>query len=451
MNSDSDNPTRSTAELERSGPPTAFEASIVLVFHHGEGSHRVELESGAAVIVGRAFPSNLVLPDPSLSRQHACFRHRNGELIVEDLGSRNGTFVGNRRIDSQVRVGFGERIALGAAVATVQQSVRGAAPRPEPGATEGVIVGGAAMQQVLQLAGRMATTTAPVLILGETGTGKDVVARLIHEASPRKPRPFRSINCAAIPQTLVETFLFGHERGAFTGASGTHKGVFEQAESGTLFLDEIAELSPASQAALLRAIETQRITRVGGSREIEVDVRFVAATHRNLEQLVREEKFRADLFFRLSTLQIAVPPLRERRDEIAPLARHFVARACAAWNKPLLPISDAAMTALSAHAFPGNVRELRNIVERAVTIAEGPQIEIDDLPAVRGDHGETRPSRHPPDDPALPDASHKSRLEAYERELIAEALQRAGGNKTRAAELLRMPLRTLMRKLSGQE
>jgi transcriptional regulator with GAF, ATPase, and Fis domain len=218
-------------------------------------------------------------------------------------------------------------------------------------------------------------TSATVLLLGETGTGKSLVARAIHDASPHRGGRFVSVNCAAIPSTLVESELFGHERGAYTDARTSQVGRFELAHRGTLFLDEIGDLPLALQAKILRALEEKRFERVGGTQSLHVDVRVVAATNRNLKQRVGERQFREDLYFRLSVFPIQIPPLRERADDIVILARHFVDRFCRDMNKKLLALSPAALDELRSYAWPGNVRELQNCIERAVILCDGDTIQ----------------------------------------------------------------------------
>jgi DNA-binding NtrC family response regulator len=306
------------------------------------------------------------------------------------------------------------------------------------------LVSSPAMREVYGLARRVASHPAPVLILGETGTGKELIARHTHDAGARRDKPFRAVNCGAIPATLLESVLFGHERGAFTGATETRKGVFEEAHGGTLFLDEIGELPLVAQAALLRVLETKQLTRVGGTRVIEVDVRVVSATHCDLEAMLAQKTFRADLFHRLNLMTLRVPALRERSEEIEPLALRFLR------SPPIAPFTRArdlapqALAALNAYAWPGNVRELRNVIERAALLCEGTQLELADLPEAVRSGAAVSGAR-----PTEPAASGRfaDLVRSYETQLIREALASAGGNQTRAAELLGMPLRTLVYKL----
>ncbi len=315
-----------------------------------------------------------------------------------------------------------------------------------------VVIASPRMREVYDLVRKIAASPIPVLILGETGSGKEVVAAAIHNGSPRRAGPQRSINCGAIPPTLIESILFGHERGAFTGAERSAPGLFEQADGGTVLLDEVGELSPAAQAALLRVLETKRLMRVGGTEEIEVDVRVIAATHRALETMADDGKFRRDLLYRLNTITLEVPPLRERPEEILALAELFLAEAARASSSPAKEIDDDARERLLAHSWPGNVRELRNTIERAVLVCRGDTITVEDLgERVRG----AGPSGTSPTDYPGPlggeedegDVAFKDRIREYETQLIVDALRKCEGNQTAAAKMLKMPLRTLVHKI----
>ena len=313
--------------------------------------------------------------------------------------------------------------------------------------TSGIIVKNAAMKEVMATVKRLAQSTIGVLIHGETGSGKEVIAQAIHDGGPRKKAPLRAINCAAIPQTLLESVLFGHEQGAFTGADKATGGIFEQANGGTVFLDEIGELQPSAQAALLRVLETKRVMRVGGHKEIEVDVRVIAATHRDLEAMVAAGRFREDLLYRLNTMTLRIPPLRERVDEVKPLAERFLKEASSKAGTAVKSIDAKALEALEAYSWPGNVRELRNVIERAVVLAEGKAIQLADLTEkVRG--GARAPAQVEPE--AVEDqgsADYRERVRKFETELIIRALHKANGNQTEAAKALNLPLRTLVHKI----
>jgi DNA-binding NtrC family response regulator len=306
----------------------------------------------------------------------------------------------------------------------------------------------AQLRQVSQQLHRAAATDATVLLEGESGTGKELFARALHALSPRNDGPFVAINCAAIPENLLETELFGHEKGAFTGASARKPGRFELAHRGTLFLDEIGELPLALQAKILRAIEEKSFERVGGTQSLTVDVRVVAATNRNLKQRVAERQFREDLYFRLSVFPIQIPPLRERADDVLILARNFVDKFCREVNKPLLTLSDAALEELRTYPWPGNVRELQNCIERAVILCEGDTIHPRHLSL-----SFRQPAAPVPVSPweqidlsgSMTEALRRVAAEV-ERRKIEQALREAGGNKQRAAEQLQLTYKMFVSK-----
>lgn len=295
---------------------------------------------------------------------------------------------------------------------------------------------------------RVAATNATVLINGESGTGKELAARMLHARSPRAQRPFVAINCAAVPENLLESEFFGHEKGAFTGAVSRHQGVFERAHSGTLFLDEIAEMAPSTQARMLRVLENRSFTRVGGTEEVHVDVRLVAATHRDLRELVAAGRFREDLLYRLSVIQTRLPPLRERREDIRELVEHF----CAALGEPMGRkvdrVAPEALEVLLNYRWPGNVRELRNIVERALVLGDGHMLELDDLPP---ELQHASPPVGPSSSSALVGPDKVLPLAELEQLAIAAALEATSGNKARAAALLGIDRTTLYRKLKDQK
>ena len=297
------------------------------------------------------------------------------------------------------------------------------------------IIRSAAMEEVLELAARVAPLDTTVLVYGESGTGKEFIVRMIHEQSPRASAPFVSINCAALTETLLESELFGHARGAFTGAVREKAGLFEVAGSGTIFLDEIGEVAPTIQAKLLRALQEREIRRVGAERNITINARVVAATNRDLRAAVDAGTFREDLYFRLGAFIINVPPLRDRREEIPPLVHHFLVRAASRMKKEVTAVSAEAMTALMNYSWPGNVRELEHAVERAVILANGPSIRVRELP---------------------PEVTQKRRdraggdtldLQEQERVMIERALERFHGNRRQAAEALKISTVTLWRKM----
>ncbi len=305
-----------------------------------------------------------------------------------------------------------------------------------------VVAVSAATRATFEQARKLASSDRPVLVCGETGSGKELVARLVHASSPRSRGPFVPLNCGAIPSSLVESTLFGHERGAFTGATERRLGAFERANGGTLFLDEVGELAPAVQAALLRVLETGRLLRVGGTREVEVDVRLVSATHRDLREESDEGRFRLDLYHRIGVLPIRVPPLRERPEDVVELARTFVRRAAERSGRTPPRLEPDALQALLSYDWPGNVRELHNVIERVVLLAED-RIE-------RSDVAQHLVVASTPDTPRRPARTWdlRARLRELEVELVVGALEVTAGNVEGAAELLCVPRRTLAHKMS---
>jgi DNA-binding NtrC family response regulator len=551
------------------GGDTVLHARTTLVVYHRDGAVVAQLDKGRSIVVGRSAPSDVEIPDPGLSRQHARFSWDDHGLWVEDLGSTNGTkrngelveraqispgddiAVGPIRVsvhiissvDDQLRgfdghdrfvaafadeiirartfqrplalmmvkcaakdghvsrwagrlrmalrpvdrvgiygpaavlvslpeatpdavravaqalsggdpplvcgaVGFpGDGASVDELIAALQLAMRSGRATEKAAEPAAVVVKNPAMKQVMATVKRLAHSTIAVLIQGETGTGKEVVARAIHDGGPRKKQPLRCINCAAIPGMLIESVLFGHEQGAYTGADKSARGIFEQADGGTVLLDEIGELAASAQAALLRVLETKKVTRVGGEKEIDVDVRVIAATHRDLEGMALAGRFRQDLLYRLNTVALRIPPLRERVDEIRPLAERFLKEARKQAGTDVRAIDARAIAALEAYGWPGNVRELRNVIERAAVLAEGTAITPDDLTdRVRGG------SRGAGEAEAGPDAQpvdYREHLRRYETDLILGALQKHNGNQTEAAKALGLPLRTLVHKIQS--
>ncbi len=302
-----------------------------------------------------------------------------------------------------------------------------------------VIGSGPAMQRVFELVKKVSPSNASVVISGESGTGKEVVARAVHNLSPRKDKPFIALNCSAIPATLIESELFGYERGAFTGADQRRLGNFEMAHDGTLFLDEIGDLPLELQAKFLRVLEERKIRRLGGRSEVEVDVRVICATHRDLKEEIRRGRFREDLYFRLHVFTIGLPTLKERREDIPLLVHHFIEKFNAETGKHVQGVSPLAMSVLQGYAWPGNIRELRNTVERAMILVEGDVIGEEQLPP---DMQATRPEAATLRVPlGIP-------VEKVEKEYILASLQRNGGNKARTAELLGISEKTLYNKLN---
>ena len=296
------------------------------------------------------------------------------------------------------------------------------------------------MDKVVRLAEQVAPTDAGILITGESGTGKEVIARLIHAKSKRAAARFVAVNCAAIPENLLESELFGYERGAFTGAVARRIGRFEEAAGGTLLLDEISEMDTRLQAKLLRAIQEKEIDRLGGQKPVKVDVRIIATTNRDLKAQVREGTFREDLFFRLNVLNIALPPLRERPGDIPVLAEHFIRKFAEDNGLPFRPLTEAAKQALARHTWPGNVRELENTLHRAVLLARGDTIDLDAISLMDDVLGENEPA------PAAVSLVGRT-VADVERDLIIDTLKHCVGNRTHAANILGISIRTLRNKL----
>jgi DNA-binding NtrC family response regulator len=569
----------------------AVRLRIALSSSHAGAQVKRLLSPGTPLIVGRAPAVGLRVDDPTLSREHARFLLSGSRVLVEDLGSKNGTFFAGSRV-TRVELTIGDEIVLGSVALQVQalgargdllglireellrhyleeelararqfrrpfalllvrvlsqgdavtpewedgawiEAVRGqlrpvdhlalygsialevllpetgaeeghriaraitglrasggspvlvglalypasggtadelfeaareAAWRASPGhpvesgparspareeGSEGGLIAGQAMRPVLETVASVASSRIPVILHGETGTGKEVLAQLIHESGPRKGRRIVRVNCGAIPKDLVESTLFGHERGAFSGAVQQQKGVFEEADGGTVFLDEIGELPPAAQASLLRVLEVGAFSRVGSNRELQVDVRIVAATHRDLEAMAEEGTFRADLYYRLSGVVIELPPLRERQDEIEPLARRFLHAANKANGRRVEGISPETLALLGAYSWPGNVRELRNVIERAVVVTQGALIGPEDLPTrVRAGGRGAEAGASKASAPGAPEPEPaREKVHQFEARMLQEVLAATGWNRAEAARKLGMPVRTLSYRL----
>jgi two-component system response regulator AtoC len=307
-------------------------------------------------------------------------------------------------------------------------------------APSGIVGRSPKIEQALTLSDKVARHPSTVLITGESGTGKELIARHIHDASPRAAKSFVAVNCAAIPEALLESELFGHAKGAFTGATVERQGLFEEAHEGTLFLDELGDLPVSLQVKLLRALQEGEVRRVGDNASRTVDVRLVAATARDLESDVAEGKFRADLYYRVNVVRIHLPALRERSEDVPELVRHFVDRFNRRLGMHVTGVTAAAMRALVEYPWPGNVRELENVVERAMVLTDGPQLDVPQLPTLAAPSGRA--------DGASPlDLSVKRRTEELEHALIKEALERTRRNRTRAAKLLDLSHRALLYKI----
>ncbi len=336
------------------------------------GAKAYEPDADTPVSVGSSPDNSIVVDDPTVSRYHLELARTSHGILVRDLGSSNGTYAGGVRLERAV-VPPGTRLKIGDSVVALDDGAPLASRARAAGAAgpdvPGIVGVSDAIREVQRAIASVAASTsgASVLVQGETGTGKELVARAIHDLSPRRDRPFVVVDCGSLPPTLVASELFGHERGAFTGADKKYAGAFERADGGTVFLDEIGELPLAVQPSLLGVLERRRFRRVGGDRDVEIDVRVVSATHRDLRAEVNRGGFRADLYFRLAVARIVIPPLRERSIDIPALVAHFVQELTGS-NDVSAHFGPATMQALAAHRWSGNVRELRNVVEAALTM-----------------------------------------------------------------------------------
>ena len=464
---------RSRADELTGTHKTAFQAPSTphLVAMWPGGMLAKEIPNNGRLTVGRSPTCDISIDHRSVSREHAVF-HGGLPIEVEDLGSTNGTTVDGVRVPASTRVAVepGIVVAIGPAVLVVHGAFEPlarpietrAVPAGRPG-QRAVIVADDAMRELNRIVDLVAKGDLSVVLLGETGTGKDVLADAIHHRSPRASAGYVRLNCGALPDALLESELFGYERGAFTGAIRPKPGLFEVANGGTVFLDEIAELPLSMQVKLLRVLENHEITRVGGVRPQRVDVRIICATNRDLLTRVAAGAFRQDLYFRLNGITLTIPPLRERRSEIAPLAREFIRVACARAGRPPLRLNESAVLLLESHTWPGNVRELKNAIERAVVLSNRGQIGASDLflfefamarpPTASELAGLTmRPPRLASMAPGEDPTDHRTlgplrAGSSDERARIIEALSACHGNQTRAAKRLGMPRRTFVAKL----
>ncbi len=386
--------------------------------------------------VGKDPACEVVLSDPFVSARHLRVERRGGRFHLRDLGSTNGTFAGGARvIDAEWMPGTA--VTVGEAELTLEAGE----PPPETASFEGMLTRDPAMRQMFDLVARVAASDAPVTVLGETGTGKELVARALHRLSPRAGAPFIPVNCSAIAESLIESELFGHEKGAFSGADRLRKGAFEEAHGGTLFLDEIGELPLDLQPKLLRALEAGEVKRVGANRPFQVDVRIVAATHRDLRSRVRAGRFREDLYWRLCVVPIAVPPLRARRGDIRALADAFLARS-APRGLPLRWSEEAARM-LETYDWPGNVRQLRNAVQRAL-LFRGEGLEV---PATAVTFEDARAVALPSgDDDVL--LLRGLTMEQVEREAIRLSLRRNRGKRAAVVKELQIAKSTVMKRIA---
>jgi DNA-binding NtrC family response regulator len=396
-------------------------------------------DDGASLAIGTSEDNALVLRDAAVSRYHLELRRTAAGVQLVDLGSRNGTWVVGVRVERAI-VPAGTRLKLGDTTIVVDDAGTSLAPPPQETPRPADLVGDSeGVREVARLIHRLARVDSSVLIQGETGVGKEVVARSLHEASPRRGGELVVVDCGSMPATLIASILFGHEKGSFTGADQRRVGAFERANGGTVLLDEIGELPLEVQPALLGVLERRAFTRVGGSTQVSVDVRILAATHRDLRAEVNAGRFRADLYYRLAVAKIVIPPLRERPEDIEALARHFVQKLTG--MDELGPLASA-LPALRSHPWSGNVRELRNVVEAAIVMGEL-DLGSGEKPAPLATGGARGETIDPYRD------ARAAALHRFEAEYLKDLIDRTGGNASEAARLARMDrpyLLTLLRK-----
>jgi two-component system, NtrC family, response regulator AtoC len=414
------------------------------------------LPEEGTLTLGRAPDATIRVEDASVSRLHARL-HVGAVIRVEDLGSANGTRVGGVRLraNDPTPIPAGQVVEIGSSWMMIANApLNGSTTRHDSAAEEPVAPAGEggqqgelvvldeAMRNIERLIQRAALADISVLLLGETGVGKEVFARRIHELSPRADKPFVGLNCAALAASLLESELFGHEKGAFTGAGQAKPGLLETADGGTVLLDEVGEMPTAVQVKLLRVLEERQVQRIGATRPRPIDVRVLSATNRNLDAEIAAGSFRRDLFFRLNSITIEIPPLRKRPSEIEPMARRFAALTARRLRRPIPEIDAEVLDRLRSYQWPGNVRQLRNVMERAVVLAEDGRITEDVLPV------DTYVGPAPGRAPAAPPPPRAEASGDDERQRILDALERCAGNQTRAAERLGISRRTLVSRLA---
>ena len=440
---------RETTLILQAEPAPPKAAAWLHVEKSGQPSRSIEIGS-TPLLVGSGRDCTVILDDPHVSSRHAEFVRSPAGIVVRDLGSRNGTRVANIAVkevvlssEAEITVGTTKlRLDMGSELGGLGRLAREPVRDDElsgvPARFGGAVGTSATMRKLFALLGRVAPSNLTVTLLGETGTGKDVLARAIHTASPRAGGPFVVFDCAAAQPSLIESELFGHERGAFTGAVSARVGVFERAHHGTLFIDEIGEMPLDLQPKLLRALEERKVQRLGGAGERLFDVRIVAATNRDLGKQVESGFFRQDLYFRLSAAILRVPPLRDHLDDIPDLVAHFLVQEGTA-----LTVTPSALASLRSHPWPGNVRELKNVVHAAVAMAKGSELDVKDLVFFEG-AGMPTVSASPTSAGA---ATIGQSLKEQEKAAIQSALQAHGGNRTHAARSLGIAISTLYTKI----
>jgi DNA-binding NtrC family response regulator len=434
---------RSTLLQHRFDPTPPPSVSFRLLLEQGpDAASNVPIlldgPTASRLLLGQGPACDVRLTDPTVSRRHVALELVDSELRVTDLDSTNGTFVGDLRVREAFLRG-GERLRIGSSVYRVEVGEPASAELPITTGFGWVVGVSREMRLLYRLCERLAETNIPVILEGETGTGKEALARSLHDKGPRASGPFVVFDCTASPISLIEGELFGHEKGAFTGAIAQRKGVFEQAHGGTLLIDEIGDLDASLQPKLLRALERSEVRRVGGDRWIQVDVRVLAATRRDLDREVSEGRFRDDLFHRIAVGRIELPPLRKRKGDIPILARHFARELGGAADK----LTPALLDRWEAYAWPGNVRELRNAVARHLALGELADAQApapSSQPSLDGSASEDWITHVIKQNRPLGEA-RQSVVREFERRYLAALLETTGGNVTRAAEIAGIPRR----------
>jgi DNA-binding NtrC family response regulator len=402
-----------------------------MVIKEGPGQGKEVVTEKERIRVGSHASNDLVVDDRTVSRHHCEIQYTDKGYLLVDLESTNGTWLDNKRIE-RAYLGGGSVVKIGGTAFTFSPLDEEISVEPDAeGFFAGMVGKSMRMRAIFGLLRKIAPMDVSVIIQGETGTGKELAARAIHDGSPRVKGPFVVLDCGAIPPNLIESELFGHEKGAFTGAQASRPGVFERATGGTIFLDELGELRVDLQPKLLRVLENREVRRVGGNQVIEVDVRVIAATNRDLAKEVQSGNFREDLFFRLSVINVQLPPLRQRRDDIPHIIKHILAEEDIVQKHGRKRFTPAAMGLLMGYSWPGNIRELINVISHVLTFSEGEEIDVSNLPPrFQGSQAEA----------PLPFNEHLSfkeakeqLLETFEREYITSVLKRCEGNISRAA------------------
>ena len=439
--------TRGGTETDGSLPAQAAVAVPRLTAVAGPGAGRAFAMASALATVGRHPTNDLVLADPRVSGVHLELRRAGDRVRVTDAGSTNGTWIGAHRV-TEIELAPGGEVMVGSTLLRLDRDDAAIPAKQSAGESFGELVGASTeMRELFANLERIAPKDLTVLLQGETGTGKEEVARALHSRSPRAAAPFVVIDATALPESLAEALLFGHEKGAFTGADRRRTGLFEAAHGGTVFLDEVGELPAASQAKFLRVLERREVTPLGGSTPIKVDVRVIAATHRDLRHEVEARRFREDLFFRLAQMRITLPPLRHRPDDVAPLCRKLLAQMAGA-GTPLAIAADA-LDHLGTRAWPGNVRELRNVLARAAALVTDGVIRRGDVAGEGDGFRGTRDERTALDVSGAFAGAKDRALARFESAYLAALMRRCGGNLTlaaREADLARHHLRDLLKK-----